>query len=254
MNFALSVGAAAGILLSAGFVLWEVGRYAAPQVPRSRFDERKEMIAYTAGLFVGIPLVIPFLFLFQALPMLALGGVALYLAVLVGGTELAQYLLLRSAYFGRDGAGPFYALGLRCGIAGLLVIALVTEYFSGPSYSLPGALAAISVSLGIVSLEGVGAILSMPTSKAPGRPRRGGPWSGIPMAAVGFVLIGFGYGSGALPGVLIGLLVAGGAFLLYRSAAPGVLSSVPPPSGPDAAPSEGEPTPFARTDRRPGDR
>jgi hypothetical protein len=52
----LSLGAVAGVLLSAGFIWVEVGRYATPQVPETLFDERREIFAYTAGLFIGVPL------------------------------------------------------------------------------------------------------------------------------------------------------------------------------------------------------
>jgi len=109
VQLSLTFGAVVGVVLSAGFVWYEVGRYAAPQVPVSRFDERKEMIGYTAGLFVGIPFAVALLFLLSSLPLGELGGVAVYLGVLIGGTELAQWLLLRSVYFGSDGSGPFYA-------------------------------------------------------------------------------------------------------------------------------------------------
>ena len=57
----LSLGALVGVGLSGGFVWWEVGRFAVPQVPVSLFDERRELIAYTAGLFVGVPLAVAFL-------------------------------------------------------------------------------------------------------------------------------------------------------------------------------------------------
>jgi hypothetical protein len=45
----LAVGGFIGVLISGAFVYWEVGRYAAPQVPRSRFNEPRALWAYTAG-------------------------------------------------------------------------------------------------------------------------------------------------------------------------------------------------------------
>ena len=88
--------------------------HAAPQSPgRARPDERKEMFAYTAGLFAGIPLAAVLLLLLTAFPQGLIGLVAIYLALLVGLTELGQWLLLRSVYFGSDGSGPFYAVGFR---------------------------------------------------------------------------------------------------------------------------------------------
>ncbi|HTT25507.1 MAG TPA: hypothetical protein VMH90_00900 [Thermoplasmata archaeon] len=249
VNAALSIGAATGVLLSAGFVYWEVGRYAAPQVPESRFDERKEILAYTAGLFAGIPFVIPLLFLFQSIPLLEIGGIALYLGALVGGTEIAQWLLLRSRYFGGDGAGPFYALGFRAGMGGILALALMTQYFALPTLEVPGLLAVLAACFGIVLLEGVGAILALP--RRPVEPgRRGGPWSALPLEAVGFFMIGYTAGFGSWTGVAGGAVVAVGAAMLYRSLAPESLARVSltgrEPS--DASADEAE-RPFGRTDR-----
>jgi hypothetical protein len=230
VNAALSLGAAVGVLLSAGFVWWQVGRYAAPQVPESRFDERKEMIAYTAGLFVGIPLVVPLLGLFQSIPPFEIGGIALYLALLVAGCELAQWLLLRSVYFGKDGSGPFYALGFRAGVAGILILALVAEYFSRPTYSASAVAGVLAISLGILGLESVSAILALPNrADRPGRAT--GPFTAVPLEAIGFFFLGFA--SGSSPGVAVigGLLIASMAGWLFRSIASPNLSIVPPPGG-----------------------
>lgn len=247
VNLALSLGAVVGVLFSAGFVYWEVGRYAAPQVPETRFDERKEMIAYTAGLFVGIPLAVLLLLLFSSIPPFEIGGIALYLALLVGGTELAQWLLLRSYYFGRDGSGPFYAIGFRSGIGGILALALVAQYLSGPSLTIEGLGVPLAASLAIVCLEGVGAVLSLPSSGEPGA-RRGGAASGAPIAAVGFFLIGFAAAFDPAIRIAAGLVVAIGAFWLYRSIAPTVLDRVSRPPGHDAE-GGGPTSAFGRTDR-----
>ena len=40
-------------LLAGGFVYWQVGRYAAPQVPVTLFDEKREVYAFVIGLFMG---------------------------------------------------------------------------------------------------------------------------------------------------------------------------------------------------------
>jgi hypothetical protein len=225
VDTALSLGALVGVVFSAGFVYWEVGRYAAPQVPESRFDERKEMISYTAGLFVGVPLAIFLVLLFVSFPLFEVGGIALYLALLVGGTELAQWYVLRTAYFGRDGAAPFYAIGFRSGIGGVLGLALVTEYLSGPSLTAPGLAGPVATALAIVMLEAVGAILSLP-STGENPVRRGGPISGIPIAVVGFFFLGYAASIGPWVATVGGLLVTAGALWLYRSAAPPVLSAV----------------------------
>ena len=248
VDLALTLGAVVGVLLSAGFVYWEVGRYAAPQVPESRFDERKEMLSYTAGLFVGVPLAVCLLFLFSSIPPFAIGGIALYLALLVGGTELAQWLTLRSVYFGRDGAGPFYALGLRAGIGGILALALVAQYLSGPTLTALGLAVPIAVSLAIIALEGVGAVLSLP-AKGPRPVRRGGPTSGIPIALVGFFFLGYAQTFDPPIAIAAALVVAVGAFWLYRSVAPEALERVARTAPGLEEGGEASSSAFRRTDR-----
>jgi hypothetical protein len=246
VNAALSIGATVGVLLSAGFVWLEVGRYAVPQVDVSRFDERKEMIAYTAGLFVGIPLAVPLLFLFQAIPPLAFGGIALYLTLLVAGSELAQWFVLRTVYFGRDGCGPFYALGLRCGIGGLLVLGFVTAYLSGPSWDLPGVPGLLAISAAIVALEAVSGVLALPgRADQPGRST--GPLSAVPLEAIGFFVLGFAASAGPIFSLVGGAIIAAGAAWLYRSVAPANLARIAPPGG-GAPPEPRARAPFGRTD------
>jgi hypothetical protein len=245
VDTALSIGAAVGVLFSAGFVYWEVGRYASPQVPESRFDERKEMISYTAGLFAGIPLAVCLLLLFDSFPDY-IGGIAIYLAALVGGTELAQWAILRTAYFGRDGAMPFYALGLRVGIGGILGLALITQYLSGPSLSPAGIAGPVCDALAIVLLEGVGAILSLPATGE--RPiRRGGPISGAPIAVIGFFFLGYAASLGAPFAIAAPLVLALGTLWFYRAIAPPALETASFRSAP-APPAEGRlPSAFGRT-------
>ena len=96
----LSIGAAVGVILSAGFVYVEVGRYATPQVPVTLFEERREIFGYTAGLFVGIPFAVVYILYVLAMDNGALPGALLFLAILVGGTELAQWAVLRSRVLG----------------------------------------------------------------------------------------------------------------------------------------------------------
>ncbi|HEV2519716.1 MAG TPA: hypothetical protein VGX00_03735 [Thermoplasmata archaeon] len=247
VNAALSIGAAVGVLLSAGFVYWQVGRYAAPQVEATRFDERKEMIAYTAGLFVGIPLVVPLLFLFAAIPPFEIGGIAVYLAALVGGSELAQWLVLRSVYFGKDGSGPFYALGFRAGLAGLLILGLVTQFFAQSQTPAIGIAGIVSVSVAILALEVLCAILALPRrADRPGRTT--GPFSAVPLEALGFFFLGFALGSGPPVAIVGGVLIAAMAGWLYRSAAFPNLDRIPPP-GASIAPKEETNSPFGRVDR-----
>jgi hypothetical protein len=246
VNAALSIGASVGVLLSAGFVYWQVGRYAAPQVPESRFDERKEMIAYTAGLFVGIPLVVPFLFLFASIPPFDIGGIALYLTLLVAGTEFAQWWLLRTRYFGRDGSGPFYALGFRSGIAGILILAFVTQYFSGSTFTAEAIGGVLAISLGVLALETVASVLGLP--KRVDRPgRQTGPFTAVPLEAIGLFILGLAAGSGATEAIVGGLLIAGMAGWLYRSVAPPNLAAIAPPLAKDA--EDRSKTAFGRTDQ-----
>jgi len=249
VQLSLTLGAVVGIALSAGFVWYEVGRYAAPQVPVSRFDERKEMIGYTAGLFVGIPLAVALLFLLAALPLGELGGVAIYLAVLVGGTELAQWLLLRSVYFGSDGSGPFYALGFRAGVAGILILAVVAQALASPALSGASLAVALVQSVAILSLGVAGAVLSLPVPSTDAG-RRGGPGAGAAFGAVGFFLVALGPAFGAAGGVVAAAFAALVAVGMYRRLGRSTLDKLRPPRG--ALPSDDDeperPKGFGRTD------
>ncbi|MCI4370221.1 MAG: hypothetical protein L3J81_02700 [Thermoplasmata archaeon] len=246
----LTFGAVAGVALSAGFVYWEIGRYAAPQVSESRFDERKEMFAYTAGLFVGIPLAVAFLFFLSA-GTLAAAGIDLF--ALVAGTELAQWLVLRSIYFGSDGSGAFYALGFRAGIGGILTLAIVAQALGAASVT-PTSLGVAFVQSGaIVALEVVGALLSLRTSLPSGGPR-GGPLPGGLVSGIGFFLIALGPAFGDVGALAAALAVGVVAALMYRRLARPVLSRIRPPSAvlrsdDDEAGAEDRRSGFGRTDR-----
>jgi hypothetical protein len=243
----LSLGALIGVLLSGGFVWWEVGRYATPQVPVSLFDERRELFAYTAGLFVGVPLAIAFVLFFDSMANGALLGAALFLALLVLGTEVAQWALLRTRFWGPGESGPFYALGYRAAIGGIVVLALVTQYFSTASVSADGIALLLVEAAAVVALEVAGALLSVRARPGSGR-TGGGPVSGAIFAVVGFFLVALGPLGGeaaAYGGALVALL---GAAWVYRRLRP-LLAAIPPPSaGPPAAPSTALPS-FGRTDR-----
>lgn len=246
----LSLGALVGVLLSGGFVWLEVGRYAAPQVPVSLFDERRELFAYTAGLFVGVPLALVFVLFVDSMANAALPGAAAFLALLIGGTELAQRLLLRSRYWGRSESGPFYALGYRASIAGILVLALVTQYFSiADPISATGIALVLVQSVAVLALETSGALLSIGPTPTSGR-TGGGPWSGVLFGAVGFFLLGFGALAGTA-GAFGGAIVAGlGAYLVYRRLRP-TLATIPSPVSPPASPEPARSSAFGRLDRKP---
>jgi len=252
----LTFGAIVGILLSAGFVYVEVGRFATPQVAETLFDERREVFGYTAGLFVGVPLAIAFLFFFDSMANGAIPGALLFLALLVGGTEVAQWALLRTRYWGEGESGPFYALGYRAGIGGIFGLTIVAQYFSGPAVSAAGIAVVVAESAAVVGLEVTGALLSLPPSETAGR-RGGGPLPGAVFAAVGFFLIGLGpladpsTLSGqevAVAGVLVALF---GSLLVYRRLRP-MLATIPAPSSGPRVVAPRPPGAYGRTDRSKG--
>jgi hypothetical protein len=248
VSLSLSIGAFIGILLSGGFVWWEVGRYATPQVPVTLFDERRELFAYTAGLFVGVPLALAYILFIDSMANLALPGALVFLALLVGGTEVAQWGLLRSRFWGRDESSPFYALGYRAAIGGIIVLALGSQYFAGAGISVDVSALVILESVAVVALEVAGALLSVPARPGSGR-TGGGPVSGAIFGAVGFFLLGLGTAAGEAVGYGAALVALLGAVMVYRRLRP-LLAAIPPPSaGPPVTPSRG-PTPYSRTDRR----
>jgi hypothetical protein len=215
VDVSLSVGAAAGVILSAGFVYVEVGRYATPQVPVTLFEERREIFAYTAGLFVGIPFAVVYVLYVLAMGNGALPGALILLGILVGGTELAQWLLLRSAYWGRTASAPFYALGFRSAIGGILALAIVAEYLGTATLAWDGILLSVVQSIAVVALEVTGALLSLPPGGPEGR-TGGGPLRAGILAAVAFFLLGLGPQAGEIGAFAGAALVLLGAWFIYR--------------------------------------
>jgi hypothetical protein len=249
----LSLGAFVGVLLSGGFVWWEVGRYATPQVPVTLFDERRELFAYTAGLFVGVPLAIAFVLFFDSMENAALIGAGLFLALLVGGAELAQWALLRTRFWGPGESGPFYALGYRAAIGGIIALALVSQYFATVSLSPDGIGLVVLQAAAVVALEVTGALLSLRPRPGSGRVG-GGPVSGAIFAAVGFFLLGLGPIGGEAGAFAGALLALAGAGWTYRRLRP-LLATIPPPSrGPPPVPPGGGPPTYGRTDGAGADR
>ena len=229
VDIALSLGGLVGVLLSAGFVWWEVGRFAAPQVPVTVFDERKVLAAYTVGLFVGVPLAATFLLLAASLANGALPGAALFLGGIVVGTEIAQFLLVRSRYWGAGTALPFYAVSFRAGVGGILALAVVAAYFG--SVSSPSAIGigtALLMAGALVALEVAGGLLSL-VRQGSAVVRRGGPLAGGIFGTVAFFLLGVGPTAGVLGAVAAPLVILGGAWLTYRGRR-GMLAEVPPPA------------------------
>ncbi len=248
----LSIGALVGVLLSGGFVWWEVGRYATPQVPVSLFDERRELFAYTAGLFVGVPLAVAFVLFFDSMANGALAGALLFLALLVVGGEVAQWGLLRTRFWGFGESGPFYALGYRASIGGIIALALVSQYFSVASIAWAGILLVVVEAVAVVALEVAGALLSLRSRPGSGR-AGGGPVSGGIFASVGFFLVGLGPIAGEAGAFGGALLAFFGAVLVYRRLRP-LLGSIPPPSAGPPAVREGPLPSYGRTDASARDR
>jgi hypothetical protein len=254
VDLGLTIGAIVGVVLSGGFVYGEIGRYATPQVPETLFDERREVFAYTAGLFVGIPLALAFLFFLASMSNGALLGAGIFLAALVIGTELAQRTLLRTHYWGTGDAGPFYALGYRAGIGGIFALAIVAQYLAAPTLTWDGVVLVLLESAAVLALEVAGALLSLPPSAALGK-KGGGVWQGGIFAAVGFFILGLGALSGtsttsdeavAYAAVLVALF---GGLLVYYRLRP-LLSLVRAPSSGTPPPSRSAPLAYGRTDRK----
>jgi hypothetical protein len=244
----LYLGGFIGVALSGAFVYWEIGKFATPQVPRTLFDERKEMFAYTAGLFVGIPIALPMIFFLSTM---AAGFILLGLAavgIIVAATEVAQWALLRTVYFGSDSAGPFYALGFRAGIGGILTLALVARFFSGPTITWAGLGLTLVQSVSLLMLQVAGALLSLRATKGSGRVG-GRPLSGGAVTGVGLYFLGLGLFLGMVPGLVTAAIVAlgmGGVYLRLRDP---ILQRVKPPEAErDDMPTTAEPA-FGRTDR-----
>jgi hypothetical protein len=241
----LSIGAVVGVILSAGFVYVEVGRYATPQVPVTLFEERREIFAYTAGLFVGIPFAVVYILYVLAFGNGALPGALLFLALLVGGIEFAQWALLRTTYWGRSPSGPFYALGFRAAIGGIIALAIVAEYLGGTSPTWDGVLLSLLQSGAVVTLEATGALLSLPPDGSEGR-TGGGPLPAAVFAAVGFFLLGLGPLAGEAGGFGGAGLALLGALFVYRRLRPR-LARIPPPTSGPAPRGPPEPTAYGRT-------
>ncbi len=247
---AVAIGGFVGVLLSGAFVYWEVGRFAAPQVPQSLFDERRELFAYTAGLFVGVPIAFVYLLLTVAAANGALVAANVDLAILVAATEVAAWALQRSRYFGRGEATPLYALGFRSAVGGIVVVAAVAGYLGGPTLSALGLAAMATQSLALVALQVGGALLSIPRAVwAPSA--RGGPLSGAAVGAAAYGVLVLGSTLGPEGAIAAALLILAGETGAYRRLRRRILD--PRLASAEGAGGEGVPAGerggFRRTDR-----
>jgi hypothetical protein len=251
VNGALGIGGFLGVLISGAFIYWEIGRYAAPQVPTSLFDERKEVFAYTAGLFVGVPIAFAFLLMESAIANGAVIAAIIDILVLVGAVELAQWLLARSVYFGRSGSMPFYALGFRAGLGGILVVAAVTAYFgSADTLDAVGIAATLGLGAALLAVQVTGGLQSVRRTSGPGSPS-GGPIAGAMLSLAAFVVLGLGVSLGGPGELAAALLIIAGIVPAYRRLRRGILDALArgeeaPPKGEGVGPSD---RPFGRTPR-----
>lgn len=225
----LEVGSILGVILSAGFVYVELGRFATPQVPKTRFDESKAIVSYIVGLFVGIPLALVWIFFEVAVASGGWVSAILDVVLLVAAGEIAQTVMLRSHYFGFTAAGPFYALALRAGIGGLLTIGTIAQYLGGRATALGSGLAVVQ-SLALVAIQvtaGLRGLLPVPTASSVIRQRVAGFF--LQVVLYGLTALGGFYG--ATYGVAGAVLAILGAAYLYWDARPTVLAP-PRPKGP----------------------
>ncbi len=242
----LTIGGAVGVVLSGGFLWVEVGRYAAPQVPVTRFDERKLLAAYTVGLFAGVPLAVSYVLLVASVANGALPGAVLFLAGVVAGSEVAQYLVGRTVYWGKEAALPFYLVSFRAGVGGILGLAAVAAYLGGViTPSVAGTSAAVLTAVALLAVEVAGGLLSIRDAR-PSTGRTGGPWSGALFGAVAFFLLALGPATGTLGAIAAPLVILGGAVLTYRGRR-SLLANVPSPVAAPAPEATDRPLPYGRT-------
>jgi hypothetical protein len=235
VNGALGIGGFVGVLLSGAYVYWEIGRYASPQVPQTLFDERKEVFAYTAGLFVGIALAFVYLLYLSAIDNGALISGVVDVVLLAGATEIVQYMLVRSHYFGATESTPFYALGFRAAIGGVLALAAVTASL-GSGILNAGSIALVACqAVALVTIEVTGGLQSIAKSGVT-KTAGGGPVAGLLVGVAAFAVLGLGDALGTIAGIAAALLVIGGLVPPYRRLRRRILGAIdaaenPIPSG-----------------------
>ena len=237
------IGGFVGVLLSGAFLYIEIGNFATPQVPRTLFDERREIFSYTLGLFAGIPLAFFLLLLETSMTGGYFLSVVFELVVFVGLTELAQWLLMRSAYFGGGDERPFYALGFRAGISAILILAVVEAATGIPGVSPEVLALAAAQSLALLFISIAGALVSTRTGPGGGRPR-GGPLPGAAFGTLGIILVAFGWFFGPYVGIAAaGLAIAGSLVVYLRLRAAILLRMRPPPAPRESMGASGPPPP-----------
>lgn len=246
VNGALSLGGVVGVLLSGAFLYFEIGRFAQPQVPRTLFDERRLLFAYTAGLFVGVPIAFALLLLLGAIANGALVSAIVDLILVAGAVEVAQWALVRSRYWGHGSSTPFYAVAFRIGLSAIFILAVVTQALESPTLDWTLLLQGAALSLALLALQAVGALQSLPKS-TDYRGATGGTPHGLLLSTAALAFLSFGIELGPLTAAAAALLMTGGLIPLYRRLRHRLLERAAVPPG-VAEPAEGQP-PFGRTDR-----
>ncbi len=242
----LTIAGSVGVVLSGAFLWREIGRFAAPQVPVTRFDERKLLAAYTVGLFAGVPLAVAYVLLVVSVGNGALPGAAVFVTCLVGGSELAQYLVGRTPYWAKGVALPFYVASFRAGVGGILALAAMASYLGAVVLpSVAGTAAALLSAVALVAVEVAGGLLTFRDLR-PSASRVGGPLSGAVFGVVAFFLLALGPTAGTVGALVAPVIVLAGALLAYRGRR-GVLAAVPSPLAAPGPEAGDRPLPYGRT-------
>ena len=192
-----------------------------------------------------MPLAVAFLLFQISMGNGAVPSALLFLGLLVAGDEVAQWALLRTKFWGREPARPFYALGYRAAIGGIISLAIVADYLSAPTITIDGTGLVLLESVAIVMLQVAGSFLSLP-STTPSERVGGSPVAGGLFSAIGFFLLGIGFVGGeatAYAGAFVALLVA---VLVYRRLRPALAHVPAPAAGPPPKPSD-KPLAYGRT-------
>jgi hypothetical protein len=157
--------------------------------------------------------------------------------------------LLRSRYWGGDQSGPFYALGLRAAVGGIVALAIISQYLGSSTVTADGIALVVVEAVAIVALQVTGALLSFRPSRGAAR-SRGGPLSGATFGGIGFLLLGFGPLGGETSAFFAAALVLLVSAFLYRNLRT-MLATIPPPSAGPPAPTS---RPVSAYGRRGGGR
>ena len=149
--------------------------------------------------------------------------------------------------WGSEAARPFYALGYRAAIGGIISLAVVAQYLANPTITVDGIVLVLLESAAVVALQVAGSFLSLPPMST-GERVGGSVLAGALFSAVGFFLLGVGYLGGEATGYVGAIVALLGAGLVYRRLRHN-LASVPAPSAGPKPPEPETPLSYGRTDR-----